>query len=140
MTALTQFRFWLAGLLLISLFLWLFKAILLPFVAGFAVAYMLDPWADKLEDWGLSRRLATAIVMGFTFLAGFAFLLLMLPLIQDQAARLLTALPGYVDSFQGQLNKLLEGPLGAYLGDGAPDAELRGKNNRRGGWLYCQNI
>lgn len=128
MTMVTQFRFWLAGLVLISLFLWLFKAILLPFVAGFAVAYMLDPWADKLESWGLSRRLATSSVMMLTLLTGFVFLLLLLPLIQDQAARLLTALPGYADRLQVWLTGLLEGPLGDYLGDGAPDAAAFGKD------------
>ena len=128
MTVFTQFRFWLVGLALFGCFLWLFHTILLPFVAGFAAAYMLDPWADKLEDWGLSRRLATIFVMLFTVLMAFAFMLLMLPLIQDQAVRLAVALPGFVDRFQGWYMKVLEGPLGAYLGDGAPDAAALGKD------------
>lgn len=128
MTVLTQFRFWLVGLALFSGFLWLFKAILLPFVAGFAAAYMLDPWADKLEDWGLSRRIATALVMVFTILIALAFMLLMLPLIQDQAVRLAVALPGFIDRFQGWYTTILEGPLGAYLGESAPDAAALGKD------------
>ena len=38
-----------------ALFLYMFSDILLPFVAGMALAYFLDPVADRLERLGLSR-------------------------------------------------------------------------------------
>ena len=50
-----QFRIWLIGLLVFLFLLWLLSDILLPFVAGLGVAYFLDPVADRLEKWGLSR-------------------------------------------------------------------------------------
>ena len=46
-----QIWFWLAALAVTVLFLYIFRSILLPFVAGMALAYMLDPVADRLENW-----------------------------------------------------------------------------------------
>ena len=47
---------WLAGLVVFIIVLHALSGILLPFVAGMAIAYFLDPMADKLEKWGTSRR------------------------------------------------------------------------------------
>ena len=58
-----QLIFWLVTLAIMVLFLWMFRTILLPFVAGMALAYFLDPVADKLEKWGASRLIATSIIM-----------------------------------------------------------------------------
>ena len=44
----------LAFLALIAM-MWLFSDILLPFLAGLALAYFLDPVADALERAGFSR-------------------------------------------------------------------------------------
>ena len=41
-----------------SLLLWLLSDVLLPFVAGMALAYLLDPLADRLERLGVSRLVA----------------------------------------------------------------------------------
>ena len=41
----------------------LLREILLPFVAGMALAYLLDPLASRLERIGLSRLPATLIIM-----------------------------------------------------------------------------
>ena len=45
--------------LLFFVALWYVGSVLLPFLVGGAVAYFLDPVADRLERWGLSRALAT---------------------------------------------------------------------------------
>lgn len=42
----------------------LLSDILLPFIAGFAVAYLLDPFVDRLERTGLPRLASTSVVMG----------------------------------------------------------------------------
>jgi predicted PurR-regulated permease PerM len=44
--------FWLAVLVLVVLALWLLSEILLPFVAGLAIAYLLTPLTDRLERFG----------------------------------------------------------------------------------------
>ena len=50
-----QIRFWLIAAAFLGVFVYLFSEILLPFVAGMALAYFLDPVADRLERLGLSR-------------------------------------------------------------------------------------
>ena len=47
-----------AGGILLIAFIYATKAILLPFVFGFGVAYLLDPLADKLETLRFPRWLA----------------------------------------------------------------------------------
>ena len=44
-----QAAFWLGALAFLLLFLWVFSGILLPFILGMALAYLLDPVADRLE-------------------------------------------------------------------------------------------
>ena len=44
------------------LLLWLLGNVLLPFLVGGAIAYFLDPVADRLERAGLSRVGATATI------------------------------------------------------------------------------
>ena len=43
------------------------RDVLLPFVAGMAIAYFLDPACDKLEEMGLSRVLATSLITAVLF-------------------------------------------------------------------------
>ena len=47
--------FWLGGLALFFAALWLLSSILLPFVAGCAIAYFLDPAVDRVERLKLPR-------------------------------------------------------------------------------------
>jgi predicted PurR-regulated permease PerM len=53
-----HFLFWLAVLVLVVLALWLLSEILLPFVAGLAIAYLLTPLTDRLERFGINRLAA----------------------------------------------------------------------------------
>lgn len=57
-----QLRYWgIAGALFVAV-LWFLGDVLLPFVVGGAIAYFLDPVADRLERWGLSRMAATGLI------------------------------------------------------------------------------
>jgi predicted PurR-regulated permease PerM len=42
--------------------LWAMGDVILPFIVGGAVAYFLDPVADRLERMGLGRALATVLI------------------------------------------------------------------------------
>jgi len=90
--------FWTAGLTAAVLLLLALRDILLPFVAGMALAYFLDPVADRLEARGLSRRLATSVVLVAFFVLFVAALLLMLPLVQGQLVGLVRQLPGVIQA------------------------------------------
>jgi predicted PurR-regulated permease PerM len=106
-TAERQLRFWLIGLALFGIALYLLRGVLLPFVAGMAVAYLLDPVCDRLERWGCSRTLATCLVLGgFILVAAFG-LMLLVPLIQRQAVDLAMRLPDLIQSVVSRAGPIL---------------------------------
>lgn len=88
-------------------FLLAFSAILPPFIFGATIAYFCDPIADWLERCGLSRLLATVMVL---IIAVFVFVLLLvavLPLLLDQFAGLVRNLPAYFDTLRGRFEGLV---------------------------------
>ncbi len=90
-----RLRFWLAGLAIFVLLLYFLRGILLPFVAGMAIAYFLDPVATRLQRLGLSRTMATVIIeLGFFVVVGLAIFLLA-PLVEDQVVSFAQRVPGY---------------------------------------------
>jgi predicted PurR-regulated permease PerM len=93
-------------------FLFLIRSILLPFIVGILIAYLLDPAADKLEEWGCSRGIATTILTGIFFAAVIIFLLAITPLLANQISGLIADLPGYIENFRlFLLSKLQHLPL-----------------------------
>ena len=95
-----QVIFWLLSLIVFLILLIVLRSVLLPFLAGMALAYFLDPVADKLEEMGASRALATSLILLvflFIFIIG---LLLIVPVLSNQFAGLVQRLPGYVASLQ----------------------------------------
>lgn len=100
--------FWVVLLVVSLLLLDALSGILLPFVAGMAVAYFLDPLCDRLERLGLSRTLSTwvvTIVFGLTFLLVLA---LILPAAVSQVADLAQRLPSLVEQARGAAEQLLQ--------------------------------
>jgi predicted PurR-regulated permease PerM len=95
-----QVTFWLIVLVVFIVFLYLFSEILLPFIAGMSVAYFLDPVADRLERLGLSRLMATVVILvAFVLVFGLA-LTLFIPIIISQFNDFVRHVPGYVQQFQ----------------------------------------
>ncbi len=114
---------WLAVFLILIGILWLLKGILLPFVAGFALAYLLDPLADRLARAGMGRTLAALVILcGFTLLA-VLMIATMAPLLVDQFQQFMRDMPGYIERVSGVfteqlgwLRNLLGGRLGSLEG------------------------
>ncbi len=100
--------FWLGALALLAGALWLFSGILLPFVAGCAIAYFLDPLVDRLEHRRLPRTLATAIVLALFFVGLVLLLLLVLPLLELEAAQLAGLVPQAVAFGRQEVDQMLE--------------------------------
>ncbi len=92
----TKWRFWLIGLVVFGLLVYSLRGVLLPFVAGMAVAYLVDPLANRLERLGLSRTVATVVITLSFFLVAVLLGLLLVPLIEDQVVGFAQRLPGYV--------------------------------------------
>ena len=54
--------FWVAALVISAALLWLLSPVLLPFIAGMVLAYLLDPVTRRVERTGLGRvRLANTV-------------------------------------------------------------------------------
>jgi predicted PurR-regulated permease PerM len=95
-----QVVFWLAVLAGFIVFLYLFSEILLPFIAGMAVAYFLDPVADRLQRLGLSRMMATVVIL-IAFILIFALALtIVIPVIVNQFNDFVQHVPAYVQQLQ----------------------------------------
>ncbi|MBP2547336.1 putative PurR-regulated permease PerM [Neorhizobium galegae] len=103
--------FWLAALLAFVIFLLAFRTILLPFVAGMALAYFLDPVADWLERRGLSRLMATVVILISFVLMFTVALMVLIPLIISQFNQFAQSLPQYVT----QLQQLIASPQNSFL-------------------------
>ncbi|MEM0898642.1 MAG: AI-2E family transporter [Pseudomonadota bacterium] len=101
-----QFIFWTVTLFLLCLFLFTFRSVLLPFLAGIAIAYFLDPVADWLETKGLSRLMATVSIL-VVFLLLFIFaLILIVPELARQAFEFADSLPRYVSQLRDLMASL----------------------------------
>lgn len=110
--------FWLGVLLVFVLLLYVFRSILLPFIAGMALAYLLDPVADKLEAWGASRLWATVLILLMFIILFTLALLLLVPVLSNQLAGLIERLPGYITSLQSLIADTQSPLLKRLLGDG----------------------
>ena len=58
-----QIKYWTIAASILLIFLWLLGDILLPFVLGAAIAYLLDPIVDRLERLGTGRVLGTILIL-----------------------------------------------------------------------------
>ncbi len=87
---------WLLGLAVCGVLLYRLHSILLPFVAGMAIAYLLDPLARRLERLGLSRTITTVVITIGFFLFVVLLILVLTPLVQEQVVGFAQRVPGYV--------------------------------------------
>ncbi len=91
------FRIWGIAFAAFFLALYLLRGMLLPFVAGLALAYFLDPLADRLERAGLKRTPAVMVITVSVMLALIGLLVVLVPVIQVQVITLIDNAPGYAD-------------------------------------------
>ena len=137
MTLERQIKFWLGALAVLVLFLWLFSSILLPFVAGMALAYLLDPLADRFERLGLSRGASTLVIVLIFALVVTLVAVLIMPILATQLGGLVERLPSYVAKVQALAASAMEGPLGRVLGSSSKDLEsqVAGLVSQGAGWV-----
>src|SRR5882757_7355500 len=96
-----QIRFWTMAGIVIAVLLYAFSNILLPFVAGMVLAYFLDPVADRLQRIGLSRVMATVLIL-FAFIVVLTLaLVIVIPILVTQLSDFIGRLPQYLGRLQG---------------------------------------
>ncbi|HVG48082.1 MAG TPA: AI-2E family transporter, partial [Rubellimicrobium sp.] len=88
-----QARVWGAAAVVFLLLLWLLGDVLLPFVLGGALAYLLDPLADRLERLGLRRIWAVVVITLTALLALVLSVVVLVPTLVSQAEALVEVAP-----------------------------------------------
>lgn len=76
--------FWLVLLVLVVLLLRSLEPILMPFLLGMLLAYLGDPLADKLEEWGMGRTAAVSLCFTVLLVVITALTLGLIPLLLHQ--------------------------------------------------------
>ena len=107
----THTRSWLLVLLLFAVLVWLLKPVLLPFVAGLAIAYFLAPVVSKLEQRGVPRWLGAILVLASFGLIVALLLFLIVPVISAQLGTLITSAPAYLDKLRSHYTLWAQGWL-----------------------------
>ncbi len=90
-----QFAFWLVILGVLAAALWLLHDVLLPFVTGIALAYVLAPLADRAQRLGMNRTIAALVIVGALVVSLIVLILLLVPLLLQQGAAFISHIPEY---------------------------------------------
>jgi predicted PurR-regulated permease PerM len=134
MTLTRQMTFWVLTLVVGVLVLWVLREILLPFVAGMALAYLLDPLANRLERLGINRMVASLVIIGAFVLLFIALLLIFVPLLSGQIGAFFEKLPGYITRLQALAMDPNREWLRKIVGDGVADAQISDIVKQGAGW------
>src|ERR1019366_6152010 len=91
---------WIGALAAVALTVVLLHEILLPFVAGIALAYLLDPVVEKIERFGVNRTAATLAIVGLFIIGVGGVLVLVTPLLGMEVADFIERFPQYIGQLQ----------------------------------------
>jgi predicted PurR-regulated permease PerM len=114
---------WIAALIAVLALVVLLRDILLPFLAGVALAYLLDPVVDRLQRFGLNRTIAAFAMLSLFIVVVGGVAIVAIPIIGTEIADLIEKIPGYI----AQLQALAVNPsrpwLRKIIGEGLSEAE-----------------
>lgn len=99
---------WLLLIIGFAVLFWASRHVLGPFVAGFVVAYLLDPLAQRLERRKWPRWAASATVLVLFFAVIIGVLLASAPIIEAQINQLIITLPKLIDTTLPLAERLLK--------------------------------
>ena len=114
---------WIAAVIAVLALVVLLRDILLPFLAGVALAYLLDPVVDRLQRFGLNRTIAAFAMLSLFIVVVGGVAIIAIPIIGTEIADLIEKIPGYI----AQLQALAVNPsrpwLRKIIGEGLSEAE-----------------
>lgn len=103
-----QLKYWGIALAVFLVLMWWLGQVILPFVLGAAIAYLLDPIADRFERIGLSRVASVTLMLVIGLVLFVAIILLVIPTLVSQAASLIERLTTIVESAPTWITELQE--------------------------------
>lgn len=89
--------FWGFVTALLFAFVWAFQSVLLPFILGLAIAYLLNPIVNKVGKAGVSRMAVTIFILLIFYASLITILVLVTPIIVRQGIELIDNIPDYID-------------------------------------------
>lgn len=87
--------FWGCAVLIVLLLVWTFKTVLLPFVLGATIAYLLNPFVNKICKKGFKRPTAVLCILGGFFLFVTVILAVITPILFREATGFIESAPAY---------------------------------------------
>lgn len=115
--------FWITMLAATIAVVVLLREILLPFVAGMVLAYLLDPLASRLERLGMNRLLATLTIVFSFIVAVIVVIALAAPVIIRELAYFIDNFPLYVKQLQDLATDPKRPWVSKIVGEGLGSAE-----------------
>lgn len=92
-----QALFWMAAFAAFLIFVYVFKAVLMPFVLGAAVAYLLNPLVDRMGRYKIKRGPAALIILTSFLCAIVTMIALVTPSLYRQSMQFIDDLPLYIE-------------------------------------------
>ena len=123
MSASRPVAFWIAVFAVVIAIVVLLREILLPFVAGMVLAYLLDPLASRLERSGMNRLIATLTIVGLFVLGTAALVVVTAPVIVRELAFFVDNFPTYIRQLGALATDLNRPWLSKIVGEGLAFAE-----------------
>lgn len=106
-------RWIVVGALALTVYIvYLLSPILTPFLAGVVLAYLFDPLVTRLAGWKINRTLGTTLVFFVMLLLLVLAILALVPVVIDQAVKLVSVFPKLLSVLQDQLVPYLNNTLG----------------------------
>ena len=101
----------------------LLRGVLLPFVAGMVLAYVLNPIASRMERLGVNRLLATIAIIVVAVVTIAVLMVLTVPMIVGEISYFIESLPLYVRRLQTLATDPSRPWLSKIVGEGLGEAE-----------------
>jgi predicted PurR-regulated permease PerM len=115
--------FWIAMLAAVVAVVILLREVLLPFVTGMVLAYLLDPLANRLERLGMNRLLATLVIFLLVVVTITILIVMAAPVVIHELSYFIESFPLYVR----RLHELATDPnrpwLSKVIGEGLGEVE-----------------
>jgi len=115
--------FWIAVLAAVVVAVVLLREIMLPFVAGMLLAYLLDPLATRLERLGMNRLIATLTIVGLFVVGVTTLIILTAPVVVRELAYFIDNFPLYIKKVRELATDLNRPWLNKLVGEGLAYAE-----------------
>ena len=121
----THYIFWAVITVLFIASVILLKSVLLPFVVGTAVAYVLNPAVGKLGKLGISRGPASLLILSGFLILFLALIAIISPVLARELSAFVKDVPEYIEKSKELIVPLTE-LLEKYTGSGLEQVDFQG--------------